>query len=241
MNKIWIIAKRELHVFFDSLIAYLIIVLFLGFTGLFTWLTGSDVFLSGQASMQSFFGVAYWTLFIFIPAITMRMIAEEKKSGTIELLLTKPLTDWQMILGKFLSGFLLICITLALTLPYYFTISSLGKVDHGAVWCGYAGLLLMSSAYLAIGLYTSSISNNQIVAFLLALFIGIFFHLIFGFVATGLKGTLGMVFNYLSVSGHFESISRGVIDTKDLIYFLSVVFMGLIAAEANMAKRHLSD
>ena len=241
MNKVWIIAKRELNVFFDSLIAYLIIVIFLGFTGLFTWLMGTNVFVSGQASMQSFFSVAYWTLFFFIPAITMRMIAEENKSGTIELLLTKPVTDWQVIIGKFLSGLLLIGITLALTLPYYFSIASIGEIDHGAVWCGYLGLLLMSAVYLSIGLFTSSISNNQIVALLLALFIGVFFHLIFGFMARGLKGTAGEILNYISISDHFESIARGVIDSKDLIYFLSLIFLGLIATEANMAKRHISD
>lgn len=171
----------------------------------------------------------------------MRMIAEEKKSGTIELLLTKPLTDWQVITGKFLSGLVLIGLTLALTLPYYFTVAALGEIDHGAVWCGYLGLLLMSAVYLSIGLYTSSVSNNQIVALLLALFIGVFFHLIFGFLASGLKGSVGEVFSYISLSDHFESVARGVIDTKDLVYFFSLIFLGLVATEANMSKRHISD
>ena len=108
MKKIWIIARRELNVFFDSLMAYILLVVFLGFTGFFTWLLVADVFFTNQASLQSFFSVAYWSLFILIPAITMRMVAEEKKSGTIELLLTKPLTDWQVILGKFLGSLLLI-------------------------------------------------------------------------------------------------------------------------------------
>lgn len=241
MKKIWIIARRELNLFFDSLIAYLIVVLFLGFTGLFTWLFGSDVFLLGQASMHSFFGVAYWTLFFFIPAISMRMIAEEKKSGTIELLLTKSITDWEVILGKFLSGLLLIGITLALTLPYYISISFLGKIDHGAVWCGYLGLLLMSSTYLSIGLFASSITNNQIVGLLFALLIGIFFHLIFGFLSISFKGYTGELFNFLSVTTHYESVSRGVVDSKDIIYFFSITFFGLIATEAVLSKRHLTD
>lgn len=240
MNKVWIIAKRELNAFFDSLIAYLIIILFLGLTGLLTWFMWSNVFIQGQASLQAFFGVAYWTLYLFIPAITMRMIAEEKKTGTIEMLLTKPVTDWEVILGKFLSGLILIGITLALTLPYYFTLTTLGKVDHGAVWCGYLGLILMSGVYLSIGLFTSSVSNNQIIALLLAYITGIFFHALFGFVASGLKGTAGEIFNYISVSGHFESVARGVIDTKDLIYFVSLTFLGLVATEANMTKRHIS-
>lgn len=240
MNKVWIIAKRELNVFFDSLIAYLIIIIFLALTGLFTWFMGRNVFILGQADMQAFFSVAYWTLYFFIPAITMRMIAEEKKSGTIELLLTKSVTDWQVITGKFISGIVLIAITIAFTLPYYFSIASLGAVDHGAVWCGYLGLLLMSAAYLGIGMYTSSVTNNQIVALLLAWIIGIFFHLIFGMIGSNLKGTIGEIFSYASVSDHFESIARGVIDTKDVIYFLSLIFLGLVATEANMAKRHIS-
>lgn len=241
MSKIWIIAKRELNIFFNSLIAYLIIVLFLSFTGMFTWLLGTNVFLIGQASMESFFNVAYWTLFFFIPALTMRMIAEEKKTGTIELLLTKSVSDQQVILGKFLSGLILVGISLILTIPYYITISFLGQVDHGAVWCGYLGLILMSSAYLSIGIFTSSISRNQIEALLLSLIIGIFFHFIFGFVSSGLQGFLGRIVDYISVSGHFESISRGVIDSKDIIYFISLVFIGLALTQLVMTKRRIAD
>lgn len=241
MDKIWIIAKRELNIFFNSLIAYLIIVLFLGFTGMFTWLLGTNIFVIGQASMESFFGVAYWTLFFFIPALSMRMIAEEKKSGTIELLLTKAVSDRQVILGKFLSGMVLIGISLLLTLPYYFTISFLGKIDHGAIWCGYLGLILMSGAYLSIGLFTSSISKNQIEALLFALFIGIFFHFVFGYLASGMQGFFGGMLDYISVSGHFESISRGVIDSKDIVYFISLTIIGLALTRLVMAKRHIAD
>jgi len=181
MNKIWIIARRELNTFFDSLMAYILIVVFLGFTGFFTWLLGSDVFFVNQASLQSFFGVAYWTLFILIPALTMRMIAEEKKSGTLELLVTKPISDWHIVLGKFTAILVLVCIALALTLPYYITVANLGPIDHGAVWSGYLGLILMSATYISIGIFTSSITNNQIVSFLVALLIGIFFHWILVF------------------------------------------------------------
>jgi len=240
MKQIWIITKRELQSTFDSLMAYIMIVAFLGFSGFFTWLYGGDVFFTGQASMQTFFGIAYWTLFFFIPALTMKLIAEEKKTGTIEILLTKPVTDWQIIWGKFLSTLLLICIALALTLPYYITIANIGPIDHGAVWTGYLGLILMSSAYISIGIFTSSITNNQIVAFLLALLIGIFFHIIFGMLAGGMSGFPGSVFNYLSLSAHYESIARGVIDSKDIIYFLSVIFLGLTGAEAALAKRNIN-
>ena len=242
MKQIWIIAKRELNSFFDSLLAYVMLIAFLGFTGFFTWIFGrGDVFFRGEASMDAFFGVAYWTLFFFIPALTMRLIAEEKNSGTIELILTKPITDWQFVSGKFLSILVLIGISLALTLPYYITIASIGPIDHGAVWTGYLGLLLMSAAYISIGIFASSLSSNQIVSFLLALLMGIFFHLLFGMIATNLQGTFGNIINWLSISNHYQSIIRGVVDTKDIIFFLSIIFLGLFGAESVLMKRNISS
>jgi len=207
---------------------------------MFTWLYGSDVFFVNQASLQSFFAIAFWTLFFFIPALTMKQIAEERRSGTIEMLLTKPVSEWQVLWGKFLATLTLIGIALLLTLPYYFTVWSLGPIDHGAVWAGYLGLLLMSSAYISIGLFASSMTNNQIVAFLLALFIGIFFHLLFGFISANISGLAATVLNYLSLSTHYDSITRGVIDTKDILYFLSIIFMGIISAEAILVKRSVN-
>ena len=241
MKQIWIIAKRDLKSFFDSLMAYVMILLFLGFSGFFTWLFGSDIFLVNQASLQSFFGIAFWSLFFFIPAVTMGLLAEERKTGTIELLVTKPVSDWQIIAGKFLSAFLLICITLALTIPYYITVASIGKIDHGAVWMGYLGLLLLSACYISIGLFASSITGNQIVAFLIALFIGIFFHLIFGLVGSSSMGWFGSLLSYLSLTTHFESMARGVIDSKDVIYFLSIIFLGLAGTEIALSKRNLTN
>jgi len=221
--------------------AYIMIIAFLGFSGFFTWLYGADVFFVGQASLQSFFSIAYWTLFFFIPALTMRMLAEENRSGTIELLLTKPVSQWQVVSGKFTATLLLIIIALLLTLPYYITVSNLGSIDHGAVISGYLGLILMSAAYIGIGLFSSTISNNQIVAFLLALFIGIFFHIIFDVLSGSFTGMLGEVFNFLSISTHFESISRGVIDTKDIIYFLSIAFIGMFASEAILTQKSTAE
>ena len=237
MKKIWIITKHELQTTFDSLMAYIMIISFLGFSGFFTWFFGGDIFYINQASLSTFFKVAYWTLFFFIPALTMKLIAEEKKTGTMEMLLTKPITERQIIWGKFLAILLLIITALALTLPYYITVWCLGPIDHGAVWSGYLGLIFMSAAYISIGIFASCLTNNQIIAFLLALLIGIFFHIIFGMIASGLTGSLGSVFNYLSLSNHFESISRGVIDSKDIIYFLSVIFLGLSSSEAILLKR----
>lgn len=237
MRQIWTISKRELQSFFDSLMAYIMLIAFLGFSGFFTWLFGSDIFFIKQASLQAFFGIAYWTLFFFIPALTMRQFAEENRAGTIELLLTKPVSDWQVVIGKFLATLELILIALVLTLPYYITVANLGPIDHGAVLTGYLGLILMSAAYIAIGLFTSSISNNQIVSYLLALFIGIFFQIIFSLLSGNFSGFIGEMLNFMSVSSHFDSISRGVIDSKDLIFFLSLIFLGLILTEANLARK----
>jgi ABC-2 type transport system permease protein len=238
MKTIWIVAARELNSFFDSLIAFIIIILFLGFSGFFTWIFGSDIFIVGQASLRSFFGIAYWTLFFFIPALTMRLIAEEKKTGTIEMLLTKAVTDREVIIGKYLATLILISIALLFTLPYVITVSQLGNIDGGAVVCGYLALILMSAAYASIGIFASSITNNQIVAFLTALFIGLFFHILFEIVASGMKGFIGQVINSLSVTVHFDSLSRGVVDSKDLIYFGSIIFLGLFFSEVSLAKRN---
>lgn len=241
MSKIWTITVRELQTFFDSLTAYILIVLFLGLSGFFTWLYGQDIFFVGQATLQPFFSIAYWTLFFFTPAITMRMLAEENKTGTIELLLTKAVSDWEVLLGKFLACLLLIIVALALTLPYYFSVMAMGPIDSGAVICGYLGLILLSMVYISIGLFTSSISNNQIVAFLLSLFIGAFFLIIFDALSANLTGLLGEILSYLSLSTHFQSISRGVVDSKDVIYFLSLTFFGLILAGSSLSKRNIVE
>lgn len=236
MNKIWIIAKKEWQSFFDSLTAYIMLVVFLGFSGFFTWLFGSDIFFVKQASLAVFFGVSYWTLFFFIPALTMRQFAEENKTGTIELLLTRPVTDWQVIAGKFLATFMLIGFALLLTAPYYVTVASLGNIDHGATISGYFGFLLISAAYISIGLFASSLTNNQIVGFLLAMAIGILFHFIFSLLAMSTGGLIAEVFNFLSISNRFDAISRGVIDTNDLVFFLSIIFLSMISTEAILQK-----
>ena len=238
MKQIWIICKRELNSFFDSLMAYVMLIAFLGFTGMFTWLYLADIFIRNEASLQVFFGISYWTLFFFIPALTMGQLAEENRSGTIELLLTKPVRDRQVIIGKFLSTFLLIAIALACTVPYYITVANLGPIDHGSVISGYLGLLLMSATYVALGIFASSISNNQIVGFLLAIFIGIFFHWVFGMLGQSISGFFGELLAYLSTQTHFDSISRGVVDSKDLIYFFSLIVISLVATEGILSKKH---
>lgn len=242
MSTIWIITKRELQSFFDSLLAYIVIIAFLVFTGLFTWILGPrPIFMAQEASLQSFFGIAYWTLFFLIPALSMKLIAEEKSSGTLELILTQPVSDAQLVIGKWLSVFILVMLSLILTVPYYITVAFIGPIDHGATIMGYLGLILMSAAYISLGVFASSITNNQIISFLLALFIGIFFHLIFGIVSRYFHGFLGDVLNYFSLSTHYSSITRGVVDSKDIVYFLSMIVLGLFGAEMVIGKRNITD
>jgi gliding motility-associated transport system permease protein len=241
MRQIWTITSRELSSFFDSLTAYILLVAFLGFSGFFTWLFGGDIFLIGQTSLRGFFGIAYWTLFFFIPAITMGLLAEEKRSGTLELLLTKAVTDRQVVFGKFLAAFLLIFIALSFTCIYVITLANIGNLDNGGVISGYFGLLLMSAAYISIGLFASSLTSNQIVAFLLTLLISLFFHILFDMLAMDSSSFLGQIFSYLSLANHYESITRGVVDSKDLVYFISIIGLGLILAEMSISRRNLSN
>ncbi|MBK7555330.1 MAG: Gldg family protein [Flavobacteriales bacterium] len=238
MRKTWTIARKELAGFFDSLIAYVLLALFLGFCGFLTWMWPSgNVFVSGTASLGAFWAAAYWALFIFVPLLTMRALAEERRSGTLDLLLTKAVTDWQIVFGKFLASVVLITVALVCTLPYWASIAYLGPADHGAIACGYLALLLMSAAYIAIGIWASSLTNNQVVSALIALVVIFFFHFLFGFVVEGESGMLALVLQRLSTDAHFASMSRGVIDSRDLLYFTSIILVALALAEANLAKR----
>jgi len=238
MSPTWTIARKELNSFFDSLIAYFLLFAFLGFTGFFVWLSGNgDIFFRKQADLAVFFSIANLTLFIFIPAITMRLIAEERKSGTIELLLTKAVSSRQLVLGKFLAALMMVVIALLFTIPYYITVSTLGNFDHGATLTGYFGLILMSAAYIGIGLFASSITSNQIVAFILALLIGVCFQFLFGILASTGSGLISEIFSMLSLNTHYDSISRGVIDSKDVIYFVSISLLGIFLSEYMVSKR----
>ena len=241
MRSILVITRRELTSYFDSLIAYVVIILFLCLTGFFTWLWPNNIFYVGQASLVEFFEWAYWFLFFLIPAITMHTIAEEKGNGTIELLSTKAINDWQIVTGKYLSSLLLLVVALICTLPYYISISRLGSVDHGAIIGGYVGLILYSSAFISTGIFASSLTNNQIIALLLALGIQAIFALVFWLLGMFLTGTPGSIFNFLSARGHFDSMSRGVFDSRDVLYFLALTFVGLLLSQANLAKRNWRD
>jgi ABC-2 type transport system permease protein len=237
MRNILLIARRELAAFFDSLMAYLVLTAFLGVSGFFTWWFGTDVFMRGIADLATFFNTAFWTLFFFIPALTMRTLADERRTGTLDLLLAKAVTPAQVVTGKFLACMALITVALLCTVPYWITIARLGDVDHGAIACGYLALLGMSAAYVGLGIFASSLTNNQIVAFVIGLFLIAVFHMGFSVVAANSTGTLGQVLDLLSTGTHYESLSRGVIDSRDLVYFISLSGLGLVLAAMNLLHR----
>ena len=238
MNSIWIIAKREIASYFDSLMAYIVIILFLLLTGFFTWLWPSNIFYSGQADLGVFFFWVYFCLFLLIPAITMKTIAEERSSGTLEILSTKAITEWDIVIGKYLSVLIIITVAIACTLPYYFSVSKLGNVDHGSVVGGYIGILLYSSAFIALGVFASSLTNNQIIAFLLSFAFMALFSLVFWALGNFFRGTLGGIINFLSARTHYDSISRGLIDSRDVLYFVGLTFLGLLFSQAMLSKRN---
>lgn len=236
--------KKELASFFSSLIGYLTIIVFLVLTGLMLWVFKSDfnILDYGFAGMDGLFIIGPFLYLFLIPAITMRMFAEEKKNGTMELLLTKPLSEMKLIWAKFLAGFTLVFISLLPTLICYISVFTLGdpvgNIDTGSVAGSYIGLLLLGAAFVAIGLFASSITNNQIVAFILAALMSAFMHL--GFEAIYHMGFLGdadLFVRSLGMSYHYESISRGVIDTRDVIYFASIITLFLMATRIVLQSR----
>jgi len=228
MNSTLAVARREFKTFFASPIAYIVLGGFLLVSG---WLYFSTLLLAGQASLRNFFGFAPVLFVVLVPAITMRSIAEERKSGTLELLLTMPLEDWQVVLGKFLASVGMVGVGLMWTLPYAFTVAGLtatGSVfDWGPVIAGYLGLLFLASSFVALGLWASALSKNQIVGFIVGLIVCFAFYFVDKFAAL-LPASLGQVLEYLSVDYHFENIARGVLDTRDLLFYGSLTAAGLL-------------
>ena len=233
MYNIFTIFKKEARSYLNSPAAYIVITFFLIFTGYFF---GTNLFLMNQANLRTAFGIIPLVFVFFVPAITMRLIAEEKKVGTIELLVTYPLKDSEIIVGKFLAALALLAAALIFTWVYAISVSFLGNLDGGQVVGGYFGLLLMGAAYLAIGIFASALTENQIVAFIVALVIIFVFFLldkILFFIPTPLVS----IFEYLSIDYHFENISRGVIDTRDLLYYFSLIFFALLLASHSLGRR----
>ena len=236
MRNVLPILRKELRSYFNSPIAYILLTVFLLIAG---WFFSTNLFLMNQATLRSAFGVIPLIFIFIVPAITMRLVSEEKKSGTIELLVTMPIKDMEIVLGKFFAALILLAIALVLTMFYWFTIALLGKADVGPIIGGYLGLLLMGATYLAIGIFASSMTENQIVAFIVSfLIIFILFMLdkVLFFVPTG----IATIMEYMSIDYHFNNIARGVIDTRDVIYYLSVIVLGVTLAGHMIERRKWS-
>ncbi|MEM6516235.1 MAG: gliding motility-associated ABC transporter permease subunit GldF [Bacteroidota bacterium] len=222
------VLKKEINTFFASPIGYLVIAIFLLLNGLFLWLFKGEfnILDNGFADLSSFFLLAPWILIFLVPAVTMRSFADEKKQGTLELLLTKPISNFQIVFGKYLGALVLIIIALLPTILYAFTISKLGNpegnLDVGSTIGSYFGLFFLAAAYTAIGIFSSSLSDNQIVAFIIAVFICFFFY--FGFEGLSNYQLFGdtIYIENLGMEAHFKSIGRGILDTRDIVYFLSI-------------------
>jgi ABC-2 type transport system permease protein len=236
MDNIKTIFQKELRSYFDSPIAYVVIVVFLVILG---WFFTSGLFLANVASLRTVFETAPFLLLFFGPAITMRLISEEKKSGTIELLSTKPLRDHEIIIGKFLASWMLYLIALIPTLLYYLSISMIGSLDMGPVVGGYLGLLLVGGVFLSVGVLGSTLTENQVVAFILS-FLLVFILFILDKILLFVPGSLASIFEYLSIDYHFSNIARGVIDTRDIIYYFSAIGLMLYLSTVILSKRRWS-
>jgi ABC-2 type transport system permease protein len=233
MRAIRTIVKRELASYFNSPVAYVFLVIFLLMTGFFTF-TAGNFFERGEASLAAFFGWHPWVYLVLVPAVGMRLWAEERRSGTLELLLTMPVAPWQAIVAKFLASWIFLAVALALTFPAIITVNVLGDPDNGIIVAGYLGSFFLAGAYLAITCMTSAMTRNQVVAFILAVVICLFL------ILAGFNPVTDLLVRWaspavvdtvaaFSVVTHFDGFQRGVIDLRDLVFFLSVIGFALFA------------
>ncbi|HOY31125.1 MAG TPA: gliding motility-associated ABC transporter permease subunit GldF [Bacteroidales bacterium] len=235
---------KEINSFFSSLTGYIIIIVFLMINSLFLWVFNNDfnILMFGYATIDGLFVVAPFVFLFLIPAITMRSFADEKKSGTIELLLTKPLSDMQIILSKYFAGLALVLLSLIPTLIYFISVywlgNPLGNMDAGAAWGSYIGLLLLGAAFVAIGLFCSSLTDKQVLAFVLSVFLCGFLYIGFDFIySLDLFGKIDLFIKSVGINAHYISLSRGVVDTRDIIYFISIIVLFMLLSKISIEKR----
>jgi len=242
---VYALLKKEISSFLNSLIGYVVISIFLLTTGLFMWIfPGADYNItdSGYATLDSLFILSPWLFLFLIPAITMRMFAEESKSGTIELLLTRPLSDFQIVFAKYLAAVLLVLFSLLPTLIYYGSVyylaSPSGNIDSAGIAGSYLGLFFLCGGFVSIGVFASSLTQNQVMSFLLALILCLFFYAGFDFFGSiGLPAWLSTGLSQIGISNHYASLSRGVVDSRDLIYFFSLSFFFIQLTRFILEKR----
>ena len=235
------VAKREWRAYFDSPVAYVFIIIFLMLAGFFTF-SLSQFFEAGQADLSGFFRWHPWLYMILVPAVAMRLWAEERRSGTIELLFTVSVTPLQALLGKFIAAWLFLILALALTFPVVLTAAYLGSPDLGMVASGYFGSVLLAGAYIAAGMFTSALTRNQVISFILAVVIGLFLILagyppVTDLLAQRMPGWLVDGVASFSFMPHFEALQRGVIDLRDLAYFASVMVFMLFATQTVLKNK----
>jgi ABC-2 type transport system permease protein len=233
MRNVWTIVKRELASYFSSPVAYVFLVIFLLLTGFFTFTAGS-FFERGEASLASFFGWHPWLYLVLVPAVGMRLWAEERRSGTLELLLTMPVAPWQVIIAKFVASWIFIGVALALTFPAIITVNILGDPDNGMIAAGYIGSFFLAGAYLAVTCMTSAMTRNQVVAFILSVVLCLFlilagFNPVTDLLTRWANPAVVDTVAAFSVVTHFDNFQRGVIDLRDLVFFLSVIGFALFA------------
>jgi ABC-2 type transport system permease protein len=238
MHSAWVIARRELRSYFDSPVAYIVVTAFLAVAG---WMYFSALFLMGRADMRSFFAPSPFSpsmlLVILAPAVTMRLIAEERRSGTIELLTTLPIRDRDVILGKFLAGWGLVASGLLVTLVYPISVSTLGPLDWGPVIAGYVGMLLFAGSLIAIGLFCSTMTRNQIVAFIVGVIVCAALYVVY-WLQFFVPQAIAPAVEFASVSVHLDNLARGVIDSRDVLYYFSLTAAALVLAERSLARQH---
>lgn len=238
------IFRKELNVFFSSLIGYIAITIFLVANGLFAWVfPDTNILDDGYATLDSFFNFAPWILMFLIPAITMRSFAEEKNSGTIEFITTRPITDMQIIFGKYLAALVLVIFAILPTILYYFTINALasphGNVDTGGIIGSYIGLIFLGATFVAIALFASCVTNNQIVAFIAGMFACFFLYLAFDSLSLipMFVGSADFYFNAISINQHYQNISKGYIDLRDVTYFMSMIAIFILMTRTALGAR----
>lgn len=238
----WSVCKKELRQFFSSLTGYIAIIVFLLVNGLMLFVFENNILDFGYATLDRFFALSPWILLLLIPAITMRSFADEFKGGTFEILQTRPLSGWQIVLGKYLGSLIVVLIALLPTIVYYFSIQQLSSnegIDSGATIGAYIGLFFLAAVFTAIGICISSFTSNAVVAFIISLIVCALLY--YGFSAISrlpvLSGGLDYYIEMAGIDFHYRSISRGVIDTRDIIYFVSVIFLMLTITWRNLLKR----
>lgn len=233
---------KEVRGFLGSLIGHIVIVVFLLVTGLFLWVFPDNILDLGYADLAPLFGIAPWVFLFLVPAVTMRSFSEEKRTGTLELLLTRPLTELQLVLAKYAASLVLVVVALIPTLVYYWSVKQLavpvGNVDSGGTWGSYLGLLFLAGCFTGIGLFASAITESQIVAFLIAVFLCFVLYQGFGLVASfDLLGALEGPIKAVGMEEHYRSMSRGVIDLRDVAYFLGVTAVFVLLTRTVLQSR----